>query len=513
VRKALFFLIAVSPVACGSGSGVPSNGPLGDAFAQSAEVTGVPRDLLVAISQVEGGLDLPAHRDVRTESDVPAAGPMMLRRGKLDTLARASTLSGQSELALRQETDLALDAGARVLAELGAQTHSNASDLSTWQAAIEEMSGYGDDVHRHEYAHRVFALLSAGGNLIGRDGETIVLPAHPDVPLSLTIDLGTNIRIQGAEYPGAEWFQTSCSNKCDTTRGGAAITGIVIHDTEGGWDASVATLQNDPGKSVHYIVGTDGRVGQFIPESYTGWSVGNYYYNQRTVSIEHVGYWTKPYTEAEYAASAKLVSYLASKHKVTKDRAHIIGHDQIPDGSNVAQSAGPCMDSPSACEKSGKYGGSSHHTDPGIWEWATYMPRVAGSAKCNDVTDLWNCGWDLKRAFRCAGGKVDVVWCNGPKACTAMPNGQDDVCDMASEEPPPPPMMGNPAPNGPGNGNGATPGDMNKPSSGGCNSSGSSGDDPLGRSAIFALLALGILGSRLHPRKRPRLLSDPDQAP
>lgn len=489
VRNALFIL-AVCPVACGSGSGVPPYGPLGDAFAESAEVTGVPRDLLVAISEVEGGLDMPAHRDVRTESDVPAAGPMMLRRGRLDTLARAAELSGQTELALRQETDLALDAGARVLAELGTATGASAADLSTWQTAIEEMSGYQDDTHRHEYAHRVFALLAAGGKLAGRDGEPIVLPAHPDIPISLTLDLGSSIRIQGAEYPGAEWFQTSCSNKCDTTRGGAAITGIVIHDTEGGWDASVATLQNDSGKSVHYIIGTDGRVGQFIPESYTGWSVGNYYYNQRTVSIEHVGYWTKPYTEVQYATSAKLVTYLANKYKVSKDRSHIIGHDQIPDGKNVTQSAAPCMDSPSACEKSGQYGGSSHHTDPGIWEWATYMPRIAGSAKCNDVTDLWNCGWDLARAFRCAGGKVEVAWCNGPKACSVMPNGQDDVCDKASETPPPPPMTGNPAPTGPGAG--PPPGDGNKPSGGGgCNSSGSSGEN-----GFFALVALGILVSR-----------------
>jgi hypothetical protein len=211
------------------------------------------------------------------------------------------------------------------------------------------------------------------------------------------------------------------------------------------------------------------------------------------VSIEHVGYWTKPYTEVQYDVSAKLVTYLAKKYKVTKDRAHIIGHDQIPDGKNVAQSAPACSDSPSACEKSGKYGGSSHHTDPGIWEWATYMPRIAASAKCNDVTDLWNCGWDKKRAFRCTGDEVEVLWCNGPAACIVKPNGQDDECDMASQEPPPPPITGKPVP---GPGNGATPGDTNKPTGGGCNSSGSSRDDHPCRNAAFLLLGLGILASR-----------------
>jgi MYXO-CTERM domain-containing protein len=487
--------LALGPLACGSGSGVPSNGPQGDAFAQSATTASVPRDLLVAIAQVEGGLDMPAHRDVEIDNEVPAAGPLMLRHGKLDTLARAAAISGQSELTLRQETDLALDAGAKVLAELGAKTGVT-DDLASWQAAIEEMSGYQDDAHRHAYAHRVFAVLASGGKLAGRDGETIVVPAHPDIPISLTIDLGADIHIEGAEFPGAEWFPTNCSGKCDTTRGGNSISRIVIHDTEGGWDASVATLQNDPGKSVHYIVGTDGRTGQFIPESYTGWSVGNYYYNQRTVSIEHVGYSTKPYTEKQYAASAELVSYLEKKYKVAADRNHIIGHEQVPDGTNVAQSAAPCMDSPSACEKSGDYGGSSHHTDPGVWEWATYMPRIGGEAKCNDVTNLWNCGWDLKRAFRCANNKVEVVWCNGPKACTVMPNGQDDQCDMASSEPPPV-MTGNRAPTG----NGAmTPpgGDGPKAEgSGGCAvSHGQNGSGSSPGNAAFFVLALGILASR-----------------
>lgn len=498
MRRIVVSLLFLAPLAaCSSGNGVPSNGPQGDAFVASASMAGVPRDLLVAIAEVEGGLDMPAHRTVDPDADVPAAGPLMLRRGKYDTLARAASLSGQSEISLREDADLALDAGAKVLAELGTKTGAT-DDLSTWQAAIEEMSGYQDDAHRHAYAHRVFAVLASGGKLRGRDGETIVVPAHEEIPIGLTIDLGSTIHIEGAEFPGAEWFPTSCVNKCDTTRGGNAIGRIVIHDTEGGWDASVATLQNDAGKSVHYIVGTDGRVGQFIPESYTAWGVGNYYYNQRTISIEHVGYSTKPYTEKQYAASAELVNYLDKKYKVAPDRAHIIGHDQVPDGNVIADSSPPCSDSPATCEKSGKYGGSNNHTDPGVWEWATYMPRLVyggerGSAKCNDVTDLWNCGWDLKRAFRCKSGKVEVMWCNGPKACTVMPNGQDDQCDMASTDPPPV-MTGDPAPTGPG-GNGASPpgsGDETKPmGSGGCNSSGSSPEN-----AGFLLIALGILASR-----------------
>ena len=492
VRKLI--AIALSVGALGACSSAPAPGPQAEAFDRSAATAGVPRDLLVAIAEVEGGLAMPAWRDVRPDADLPAAGPMMLRRGQLDTLARGAALAKASELSLRQDTDLALSAGALVLAELGARTGAREGDLSSWQDALEELSGYQDAAHREEYAHRVFATLARGGALEGRDGERLALPAHAELPPALTFDLRSTLHVLGADYPGAEWIPTSCTNKCDTSRGGNKVGSVVVHDTEGGWDASVATLQNDSGKSVHYIVGTDGRVAQFVPETYTAWHAGNYYYNQRSVGIEHVGYWTKPFTEAEYTASAKLVSYLLKKYGIAADRAHVIGHDQIPDGGVIAQSSPPCSDAPSVCEKGGKYGGSSNHTDPGIWEWATYMPRVGGDAKCNDVTDLWNCGWDAKRAYRCAGGKVEVKWCNGPKACQTMATGKDDVCDQASDEPPlnafdPTPK---PAPTGP-SGPGVTP-PTDTPKGGGCSAA------PRADGAAWAI----ALGLALLARRRRR---------
>lgn len=407
-----------------------TSGALSSTFARAAERTGVPRDLLVAIARVEDGLEMPAQRlDLDEDSAVPAAGPLMLRHGKLDTLARAAALSGKTELELRRDTDGALDAGALVLAELGQKTGAREGDLASWKSAIEEMSGYADDAHREEYAHRVFATLARGGMLDGRDGEKVALPKH-DLPPGLTLDISFKLHsLAVAQYPGAQWIPTSCANKCDLNREKTQY--IVIHDTEGGWDASVSTLQNDPGKSVQYIVGTDGKVAQFVTEETTAYHAGNYFYNQRSVGIEHVGYSTKPYTEANYAASAKLVDYLAKKYNVPRDRAHIIGHDQIPNGTRIASSSAPCSDSPKGCEGNLSYGGAGHHTDPGVWEWPTFMTRFNGAAKCNDVTALWNCSNDKKSAFRCAGGKVVVDRCDGAGACEVKATGQDDVCNKA----------------------------------------------------------------------------------
>ena len=119
-------------------------------------------------------------------------------------------------------------------------------------------------------------------------------------------------------YAGAIWFDTSCSNKCTVGRplGSGAVDKIVIHDTEGGWDGSVATLQNDGGKSVHYIIDADGsRVGQFRPETDTTWHAGNYYYNETSVGIEHVGVASDPagYSDALYTTSVKLVKSIRSR--------------------------------------------------------------------------------------------------------------------------------------------------------------------------------------------------------
>jgi N-acetyl-anhydromuramyl-L-alanine amidase AmpD len=347
-------------------------------------------------------------------------------------------MTGRSEHDLRADADLALSAGARVLADLGQKTGARADDLASWKNAIEEMSGYADEPHREAYAHDVYGTLARGGRFTGRDGETIVLPAHHDLPPSLTIDLHMTLRpLAAAEYPGAEWIPTSCANsKCSTTRP-AKVELILVHDTEGGWNASVATLQNDPGKSCHYIIGEDGRLGQFVTESTTAYHAGNLHYNQRSIGIEHVGYATKPFPEAEYAASAKLVDHLTTKYGIPRDRAHVIGHDQVPNGNRIASSSKPCADSPKSCQSNLSYGGASHHTDPGIWEWATYMDRFGGDAKCNDVTAIKNCSYDKSKAFRCVNGIVEVEACTA--GCEVMPNGVDDVCSVTPTSTPPPP--------------------------------------------------------------------------
>ena len=71
----------------------PPTGNLARLVDTAAREAGVPQDLLLAISIEEGGITLPAFRVVRDDDNVPVAGLLELRHGRLDTLALGAQLS------------------------------------------------------------------------------------------------------------------------------------------------------------------------------------------------------------------------------------------------------------------------------------------------------------------------------------------------------------------------------------------------------------------------------------
>ena len=75
------------------------------------------------------------------------------------------------------------------------------------------------------------------------------------------------------------------------TPGNYGIEALFPHWTCGGFDGSVATLQNPSRQaSAHYVI-EGGKVAQLVSESDSAWHCGNYYYNMRAISYELVG-WT-----------------------------------------------------------------------------------------------------------------------------------------------------------------------------------------------------------------------------
>ncbi|MFF1871587.1 N-acetylmuramoyl-L-alanine amidase [Kitasatospora herbaricolor] len=166
---------------------------------------------------------------------------------------------------------------------------------------------------------------------------------------------------------------------------GDAIQYIVIHDTEGGFDGSVATFQNPTTQaSAHYIVrSSDGHVSQLVNTKDVAWHAGNKSVNMHSIGVEHEGYafpTTKPtwYSEQLYQSSATLVRYLADRFGVPLDRQHIIGHDDVP-GPTEALISGM-------------------HWDPGtFWDWNHYMDLLGAPVQANTGGPLL------------AGGKVTIA--------------------------------------------------------------------------------------------------------
>jgi len=140
-----------------------------------------------------------------------------------------------------------------------------------------------------------------------------------------------------------------------------AITGIVIHDTEGSL-ANTLAIFNDPTSyvSVHYIIDTDGQIYQMVRTKDVAWHAGNWYNNIHTIGIEHVGNAVSggtDYTPAMYQSSALLVRYLAERFNFPIDHVHVLGHDNI---QGPTQAYVPGM-----------------HYDPGpFWNWQLYLSMM-----------------------------------------------------------------------------------------------------------------------------------------
>lgn len=154
----------------------------------------------------------------------------------------------------------------------------------------------------------------------------------------------------------------STPNKTDTNRTSKTIWGIVVHDTEGRFTGSLRVLQRRrTNASAHFVVSRRGQIVQLVPVTDVAWHAGNNRWNLHSIGIEHEG-WAgrRAYTKAQYRASAQLVAYLAKRWGIPVDREHIIGHAEVPDPY-----------------RRGRFGGVSHHTDPGpYWDWRRYMTLI-----------------------------------------------------------------------------------------------------------------------------------------
>jgi N-acetyl-anhydromuramyl-L-alanine amidase AmpD len=175
------------------------------------------------------------------------------------------------------------------------------------------------------------------------------------VPYALLPGTRAGAQDQAVDYPAAEWQPAGASNYTVSNRPTSyPLDYVIIHVTQETYANTLAIFQNPQKKvTAHYLVrSADGHVAQCVREADIAWHAGNWDYNTRSIGIEHEGWVDRPayFTDALYEQSARLTAAICTRHGIPKDRAHIIGHYEVP---------------------------GTDHTDPGPrWDWTRYIRLV-----------------------------------------------------------------------------------------------------------------------------------------
>ncbi|MFE6766829.1 MULTISPECIES: N-acetylmuramoyl-L-alanine amidase [unclassified Streptomyces] len=180
----------------------------------------------------------------------------------------------------------------------------------------------------------------------------VVAAAGALIPASVRATAATTGAV---DYPAAHWVPASTSNYTVSSRPSAyPVDYVIIHVTQETFSQTVSIFQN-PAKQVsaHYVVRSgDGYIDQCVREKDVAWHAGNWDYNTRSIGIEHEGWVDQPsyFTDSMYEQSALLTASICDRHNIPKDRAHILGHVEVP---------------------------GTDHTDPGPnWDWVRYIRLV-----------------------------------------------------------------------------------------------------------------------------------------
>ncbi|MGH3497519.1 MAG: N-acetylmuramoyl-L-alanine amidase [Nocardioidaceae bacterium] len=365
------------------------------AFAAASRAAGVPESVLLAVSYMESRWD--AHGS--SPSTAGGYGPMNLTdvgagldgngrgtgspvapRMSLQTIKLASQVTGASVRTLQRDASSNICGGAAVLAyyqRATGQRTGAATSPAAWGKAVARYSGATDAPTAQRFVGQVYRELRGGVARTTNDGQRVRLAPTPGIRTPVT----TSPAARASQAPGLDcpksldcisvpapyqWYDHSnpgyygnhdLANRPHDLK----IRYIVIHDTEGSWDTAMQLVQDPTYLAWNYTVrSSDGLVAQHLDPKNVGWHAGNWYVNMHSIGIEHEGFAAQGaswYTEAMYQDSASLVRYLTKRFDIPRDRAHIIGHDQVP-GITPPYVAGM-------------------HWDPGpYWDWQHYMALV-----------------------------------------------------------------------------------------------------------------------------------------
>ena len=124
-----------------------------------------------------------------------------------------------------------------------------------------------------------------------------------ECPRSLRCDFVPAAYAQNSSDPG-DYGNYDLANRPSD---GLAIRYVVIHDTEVGYDDTIAEFQNSHAYvSAHYVIRSkDGHVTQMVPTKDVAWHAGNWWVNTHSVGIENEGYATELATSGSRRSSTR----------------------------------------------------------------------------------------------------------------------------------------------------------------------------------------------------------------
>ncbi|MFC4032500.1 N-acetylmuramoyl-L-alanine amidase [Streptomyces polygonati] len=394
--------LCVGAVSSTAGAADPQSTRQGE-FSAAAQEFGVPLPVLEAVSYNETRWEAHAGQ----ENAQAGYGPMNLTdltTRELDadglttrspryadlltapaehTAAAAAHLLGTGTAGVESDETLNIRGGAALLASY-ARSYGHGRPPRTvdgWYAAAARYSQATEDKVAQVFADQVWSTMTAGADRTTQDGQRITLapvprlrPDRADVRklglTEVTPPPGTQ-RPQcpaslGCDFIPAAYALLDPSNPADygshdlaDRPHGLPIRYITLHSTDETYDGTL-DLFRDPtyAAGAHYVVRSqDGQVTQMIPTQDIAWDSANRSFYQHSIGIEQEAWATHGatwFSEPLYRSTAALVKYLAATYDIPLDRAHILGHDNIPGSSEG--------------------GMATQHWDPGPgWDWQHFF--------------------------------------------------------------------------------------------------------------------------------------------
>jgi len=145
-------------------------------------------------------------------------------------------------------------------------------------------------------------------------------------------------------FPQSDWWAHSPNSSPRDEK----VQYFVVHHAAS--TASVESLRtrfmtpNDRNVSPNWLIGKDGSISEIVPpDNYRAWTTGAFDHKAVTVETQNTsGEPNWGITEESHHAIAKLVAWAARRYNFPIDRAHVIGHREVPGQSTACP--GPSMD-------------------------------------------------------------------------------------------------------------------------------------------------------------------------